>query len=368
MAIFHHPGVKRMVTAIRKVFSWSGLYADVLKYNKACLGCQRLRPGTEALQGFLTQHPVGVPFSRVYADIYIVNVEGVDVSILSVLDNHTKWVESRVLPERSAATIASIFVQEWICRFGCPDEIVMDNEKGFTSAFMQHLCESLGITRLLTTVKHPDANAPVESFHRVLTKGFQRYLLTENRKLPIEKNLAINLARLSGVDPFDNKRDSRILDVRVDPRVAAGMFGRRCEPENQKRMSILNDIREEIIQKAYLRGIQQFAKNQQYRRTAPLEVGELVLLLIDRSQRAYHAIRSSGRKVQPIYTMPFRVMKVFNQGRSAQCRNMCRVAKRSHVIQEASIRDIRRIALPYGSTEVRVGQGLRRLLFRAGAG
>lgn len=346
VALFHHPGVRRMVTAIRKVFSWSGLYVDVLKYNKACLGCQRLRPGTEALQGFVTQHPVGSPFSRVYADIYVVNIEGVDVSILSVIDNHTKWVESRVLSDRSAATIASVFVQEWVCRFGCPAEIVMDNEKGFISSFMQQVCQLLGMTRLLTTVKHPDANAPVESFHRVLTKGFQRYLLTESRKLPIEETLQLILLGYRASLHSTTKETPAYLTLGMDPCLAPDMFGRRCEPENQKRIDILNEIREDVIQKAYLRGIQQFARNQQYRRTTPLEVGELVLLPIDRSEASYHAIRKSGRKVQPKYTMPYRVTKVFNQGRSAKCRSLCPLAKTSHLLREASIQDIRRISLP----------------------
>lgn len=138
---------------------------DVMKYNKACLGCQRLRPGTEVLQCILTSHPIEAPFRRVYMDIYVVTIEGQLKYILSVIDGHTRWVESRVIPDRSASTIATVFVQEWICRFGCPTELIVDHERSFVGEVMQQVCQALGVERLPTTVGHPDANAPVESFH-----------------------------------------------------------------------------------------------------------------------------------------------------------------------------------------------------------
>lgn len=101
---------------IRRVFSWPGIYVDAQRFTKACLGRQRLRPGTEVLQEILTPHPVEGPFVKVYMDIYVVKIEGVDINILSVIDNHTKWVESRILKSRTAAEVASEFVSEWVCR------------------------------------------------------------------------------------------------------------------------------------------------------------------------------------------------------------------------------------------------------------
>lgn len=33
LAMYHHPGVRRMASAIRKMYSWAGLYVDLMKYN-----------------------------------------------------------------------------------------------------------------------------------------------------------------------------------------------------------------------------------------------------------------------------------------------------------------------------------------------
>lgn len=346
LTMFHHPGVRRMATAIRKVFSWAGLYTDIMKYNKACLGCQRLRPGTEALQGILTPHPIEAPFCRVYMDIYVVTIEDKLTYILSIIDGHTRWVESRIIPDRSAATIASVFVQEWICRFGCPMELIVDHERSFVGEVMKQVCLALGIKRLPTTVGHPDANAPVESFHRVLTKGFQRYLIAERRKLPIEEVLQLILFGYRASFHTVIKETPAYVTLGIDPRLGAGMLGERCLPQNQQRVDILNAVREDIMCKAMIRSVQQFQKNQEYRRTQPLVVGELVLLPIDRSEAVYHAIRKGGLKIQPKFTMPFRVIKVFNQGRSAVCKNLCMVSPKCSMYREASIQDLRRISPP----------------------
>lgn len=346
LSMFHHPGATRMATAIRKVFSWAGIYADILRYNKSCLGCQRIRPGTEALQGVLTPHPIGGPFERVYMDIYVVSIEGKPANILSIIDGHTRWVESRIIPDRSAATVASVFVKEWICKYGCPLQLIVDHERSFVGDLMRQVCETLGVTRLPTTVGHPDANAPIESFHRVLTKGLQRYLVAEKRQLPIEEVLQLILFGYRCSFHSVIKETPAYVTLGIDPRLGAGSLTTRCLPQHQHRVDVLNAVREDIMFKAFLRSIQQYEKTQPYRRTEPLEVGELVLLPIDRSEAAYHAIRKGGAKIQPKFTMPYRVVKVFNQGRSATCKNLCVVSPKCNMYREASIQDLRRVSPP----------------------
>lgn len=98
--------------------------------------------------------------------------------------------------------------------------------------------------------------------------------------------------------------------------------------------------------KAYIRSIQLYDKLQQHRRVQPLEVGELVLLPVGRSEAAYKALRNSGTKVQPRFTMPYRVVRVFNAGRSATCKNLCIVSSKCNEYKEAALQDIRRISPP----------------------
>ena len=46
--------------------------------------------------------------------------------ILSMTDAFTKYVELVVTPSKEAGDIAKAIFDRWICRFGCPLEIVTD--------------------------------------------------------------------------------------------------------------------------------------------------------------------------------------------------------------------------------------------------
>ena len=127
MALYHHPGVKRTVGIIRRCFSWVGIQVDVSKYIKSCLSCQRLRPGTECLQGLVSSHPVEGPFSRVYMDIYEFTIEKKAYKCLTMIDHHTKWAEVRLINNKSAVTLAETFATEWVYRFGCPSTLIIDH-------------------------------------------------------------------------------------------------------------------------------------------------------------------------------------------------------------------------------------------------
>lgn len=360
LMLYHHPGVKRTVAAIRKVFSWSGIQVDVTKYVRACLGCQRLRPGAESLQGFVTSHPVEGPFCRIHMDIYEVVIDGQTINCLTMIDNHTKWAECTVIPDKSARTIAEMFVKIWVSRFGCPQVLVTDNEKAFSGVFMDQLCSILGVKKLLITVKHSDGNAPIESFHRVLSKGFQRFVNElECQRIKMDEVLQLILYGYRLSYHSSVKDTPAYLTFGIDPRPPAPTFHNRCQPEHRERLEILNTIREDVIQKAYLKGIQQFAKNQENRWTEPLEIGELVLLPIDRAEAAVHAVNFRGRKVMPKYTMPYRVIRVFNQGRSAHCRNLCPLGRNLIPLREVSIQNLRRISPPL--TQLQLEQWQRML-------
>ena len=279
LAQFFHPGIKKTASAIRKVYSWAGLIVDVTNYIKGCLECQRLRPGVESLQGLLTAHPMEAPFKRVHMDIYEFQKEGKSYSLLTMIDNFTKWAEVALLPNKYATTIASTFLSTWVCRFGCPESLITDSEATLTSAVMDYLCQLLGVKRLRTTVAHPDANAPIESFHRVLHKGLQRFNLQDPRStMAVDELLQLILFgyRLSLHSSLGDT--PAYLTFGCDPRppAAHGLMTPRYGAAN--RINLLNTIREDIVHKAYLRELRLFTKGNEGRHPTVLKEGDLVLI------------------------------------------------------------------------------------------
>ena len=56
----------------------------------------------------------------------------------------------------------------WVSRFGCPDSIVTDQGRQFTSDVWHELSDLLGITRKQTASYHPQSNGMIERQHRTL--------------------------------------------------------------------------------------------------------------------------------------------------------------------------------------------------------
>ena len=88
--------------------------------------------------------------------------------ILTLVDRFSRWPEAFCLPDTSAKTIATVFVTNWVSRFGCPSTLTTDQGAQFESKLFTELTALLGIHRIRTTAYHPQSNGMVERFHRQL--------------------------------------------------------------------------------------------------------------------------------------------------------------------------------------------------------
>ena len=71
----------------------------------------------------------------------------------------------------SAQTVIDTFVSNWIAIFGIPSTITTDRGSQFSSAIFTQLTKTWGITTVMTTPYHPEANGLVERFHRRLKES-----------------------------------------------------------------------------------------------------------------------------------------------------------------------------------------------------
>ena len=65
-------------------------------------------------------------------------------------------------------TLATLLIDEVICRFGVPHYIHSDQGANLISSLMATVCEHLGITQTHTSGYHPQGNGQVERFNRTL--------------------------------------------------------------------------------------------------------------------------------------------------------------------------------------------------------
>ena len=66
-------------------------------------------------------------------------------------DYQTKWMEAFALPDAKAATVAKKLVEEFVCKYGVPQELHSDQGTNFESALFAEMCKLLGIKKTRTT-------------------------------------------------------------------------------------------------------------------------------------------------------------------------------------------------------------------------
>ena len=69
--------------------------------------------------------------------------------------------------DKSSARVSQMFNNTWLCRYPRPRKVVFDNGSEFKQYFTP-LLKDFYIKTVLTLVKNPQANAPVERVHQVI--------------------------------------------------------------------------------------------------------------------------------------------------------------------------------------------------------
>ena len=205
-----HMGSKKTLDRIAAHFSWPGLSFDVRKYCATCPQCQLVARKLKSKRAPLK--PVEIvtePFKKIAIDIVgeLPRTTTGYKYILTIVDYATRYPEAIPLRTTNAKTVAEALIQ-YFSRVGIPDEIVSDQGSNFMSKLLAQLYDQLGVTKIKTSVYHPEANGLVERFNGTLKgmlKKFVRervqiwdkylpYLLFAYREVPCES---------TGYSPFE---------------------------------------------------------------------------------------------------------------------------------------------------------------------
>ena len=88
--------------------------------------------------------------------------------MLVVTDLFTKWVEAFPLADTTATTLATILMNNIVCRYGVPAYLHSDQGANLCSTVVQELCRLLGIHHTRTSAYHPKDNGQVERMNRTI--------------------------------------------------------------------------------------------------------------------------------------------------------------------------------------------------------
>ena len=165
-----HLGVSKTLAKVKERYYWPGYEVDVEKWVRECQPCQRRNSPHAVTRAPLGTISANAPFEKLSWDItgpLPVTAAG-HKYILVITDMFSKWVEAFPLQATDSRTLANVFVDQIVCRYGIPKSIHSDQGANLTSEIIQHMCSIFGMERTRTTAYHAQGNGLVERFNRTL--------------------------------------------------------------------------------------------------------------------------------------------------------------------------------------------------------
>ena len=179
-----------MLYKLKHTYYWPGMKEDVVDYCNSCDVCVARKTPSIPKRAPLKSLQVGEPMEKIAIDILgplPISQNGNRV-VLVLVDCFSKWTEAYALPNQEASSITNVIVNEFICRFGTPLQILSDQGTNFQSKLFSEVCNLLMIDKINTSSMRPQANGIVERFNRtlqaMLTSYFEKEQKTWDRYLP----------------------------------------------------------------------------------------------------------------------------------------------------------------------------------------
>jgi hypothetical protein len=211
----------------------------------------------------------------------------------------------------------------------------------------QRVAAQLGIKALRTAVYHPEGNAPVEAFHRVLQRGLKQLLVTSGKTIAFQDALQLVLMGYRLTTHSTTNESPGFLTYGTDLRPAQENDWRYSQSrDEQARIKYLNDMRIDIQFQA-MRNIEIRNRNSNKNRT-PVEfsLNELILTRNTPQEMTQLSAHHGGRKLIPRWSAPSRVVQVWPGNQRAVVRNLITLTTK-----EVHLQDARPLGFPEGDAQ-----------------
>ena len=158
-----HQGNSHTYCLIKHQYYWKGMNKDIWKYIANCVLCRQEKAKVQ-------QYPLDRPFDKIVMDLVTDCKTSTldDKHILTVIDHLTGWPEAFPILDKSADTIVTTLINEYLLVHMCLWYILSDNGTEFKNRLMDQVLQQLGIERIFSAPYHPQSNGKLEVFHKYL--------------------------------------------------------------------------------------------------------------------------------------------------------------------------------------------------------
>jgi transposase InsO family protein len=232
-----HQGQTRTLSRVQARFWWPSYRHDVIAWVRQCELCDssKQHPNSHQFTGQPLPLPVA-PFLTWGMDIYgpLPLTDDGFMYIIVFTEYHSRWVEVIALKNITAVSVARVFVDSIVLRFGTPDILISDQGSDFTSNLFAAVVTIIGTDHHFTTSFRQNSNGLTERFNQVLAASLAIFVASKGTnwitELPfvtfahrsiVSANLGVSPFRmLYGVEPrmpIDVSLDAAPPDCSVLP-------------------------------------------------------------------------------------------------------------------------------------------------------
>ena len=148
---------------------------DIWKYIANCTLCHREKANIQNYPLQMMEIP-NRPFNKIAIDLITeceTSTSG-NKHILTITNHLTGWPEVFPIPDKSADTIVSTFINKYLPVHMYPRYILSDNGTEFKNNLMDQVLQQLGIERIFLAPYHPQSNSKLEVFHKYLKPTLEK--------------------------------------------------------------------------------------------------------------------------------------------------------------------------------------------------
>jgi hypothetical protein len=167
-----HKGVEATDKNVSHRFWWKGMHADVEKWVKSCVACQK-RSEIRPIPPVVPSRPSQL-FRHIYIDCMNMPKAHGKTQIIAARDDLSGYIEARMVAKATARLVAAFLFEDIICRWGTIEVLTSDNGSEFVGEAVDILVKKYGINQIKISPYNSRASGVVERGHRTFREALIR--------------------------------------------------------------------------------------------------------------------------------------------------------------------------------------------------
>ena len=179
-----HQGNSHTYCLIKRQYYWKGMNKDIRKYIANCILCRCEKAKVQQYPLQMTEIP-DRPFDKIAIDLVTeceMSTSG-NKHIFTIIDRLTGWPEVFPTPHKSADTIVSTFINQYVPVHMYPQYILSNNGTEFRNNLMYQVLQQLGTDSIFSAPYHPHSNGKLEVFHKYMKPTLKNICEKDPHKL-----------------------------------------------------------------------------------------------------------------------------------------------------------------------------------------